>query len=113
MLHDLRLERDRFSIEAGLTKGRPLPRWFEEAPDPRPEDEFYLRAFYDLSSCRSVGFAIGPIPWRDIVHYADWVGLETDVAAAFVVVIRAMDSGFLEWQEKEQERLQKQRRARG
>ena len=56
-----------------------------------------------------MGFAIGPIPWRDIIHYADRAGLARDVAEAFVVIIKEMDAGYLEWQNKEQERIAAQK----
>ena len=56
-----------------------------------------------------MGFAIGPIPWRDMVAYADYVGLAPDVTAAFIVIIREMDAGYLEWQNKEQERVAAQK----
>lgn len=36
--------------------------------------------------------------------YAQWVGLAPDVTEAFILIIRLMDAGFLEWQAKEQER---------
>ena len=35
---------------------------------------------------------MGPIPWDRIAEYADRLGLERDVAAGFVLVIRTMDS---------------------
>ena len=98
------MQRDGFSIEAGIEKGRSLPRWFEDAPALSDGDDFYIKAFWDLSSGRPVGFSIGPIPWRDIILYSDRAGLASDVSAAFVVIIRAMDMGYLEWQAKEQER---------
>lgn len=91
-------------MEAGIKKGRPLPEWVLEAPDLAEGDDFFLKAFWDLSTGRQVGMATGPIPWRDILQYASYSGLERDVADAFVVIIRSMDAGFMEWQAKEAER---------
>lgn len=48
--------------------------------------------------------ALGPIAWRDMIMYADRAGLAPDVTEAFVVIIKEMDSGWLEWQAKEEER---------
>ncbi len=56
-----------------------------------------------------MGFAIGPIAWRDIILYADRAGLDPDVTEAFVVIIREMDGAYLEWQAQEQERLAAQK----
>lgn len=47
---------------------------------------------------------IGPIPWRDMVHYALFHELEDDVARAFVQVIREMDAVYLAWEAEEAER---------
>lgn len=52
-----------------------------------------------------MGFSIGPIPWRDIILYADHAGLALDVQQAFVVIIKEMDAGYLDWQFKEQEKV--------
>lgn len=94
-------------MESGIEKGRPLPQWVEEAPELAPGDEFYLTAFWDLSTCRDLGWGVGPIPWRDIILYADRAGLEEDTATAFVAIIRHMDTAYLRWQEQEQKRREK------
>lgn len=58
---------------------------------------FYIAAFWDLSTCRSFGMGIGPIPWRDIVAYARQARLAEDVASVFVYVIRQLDAEYLSW----------------
>lgn len=70
-----------------------------------PEDEFFLVAFDRLSTCRHMGMGFGPIPWRDIILYADRAGLEPDVHDMFVSVIRAMDNAWLQWQGEQQKRM--------
>ena len=62
-----------------------------------PGDEFYLTAFYELSTCRSIGWALGPIPWRDIIFYAHYAELEADLLPVFVLALRAMDAAYLEY----------------
>jgi hypothetical protein len=74
-----------------------------EEPDVLPGDEFYLEAFWDLSTCRASGMGIGSIPWRDIVFYADYMRLEPDIKQVFVPTIRAMDAVFLEHMDKKQQ----------
>lgn len=63
-----------------------------------------MKAFYDLSTCRSAGMGIGPIPWNAIIQYAGWYGLDRDVTEAFVDIIREMDSAYIEHTVEEQKR---------
>ena len=56
---------------------------------------FYLRAFSELSTCRQVGFDAGPIPWRDVVAYADRAGLDDDNERSFVAILRELDEAYL------------------
>lgn len=43
-----------------------------------------------------------------MVRYAEFHGLEDDVAVAFVYVIQAMDAVYLEWEQEEQARRRKE-----
>lgn len=69
-----------------------------------PEVGFaFARAFNDLSTCRSFGMGVGPIPWRDAVHYADRLGLEGGAALFFLDVIRELDRLYLLRLERERD----------
>lgn len=107
MLWELDYSDKGFSLESAIAKGRPLPKWAENEPVLCPGDEFYIKAFFDLSSCREVGMGIGPIPWRDILTYAIFFGLEEDLIDPFIQIIREMDSGYLKWQDQHQKKLAK------
>ena len=100
----MRCERDGFSIDAALDKGRDLPDWFLEEPPLLPGDQFYLDAFWDLSTCRPVGMSEGPIPWTSIVEYWRMSGLDDDTMELFVGVIRAMDAEYMIWRNDQAER---------
>ena len=89
--------------------GKPLPDWFYEQPQIDDNDYFYLEAFQELSTCRSSGMGIGPIPWRDIIEYARMYGLCNMMQDVFLRVIRSMDNKFLEWYNKETERKAKKK----
>lgn len=67
-------------------------------------DEFYLRAFWELSSERQFGQAIGPIPWSKIVIYGKRKKLDDSMLAVFEFVVRELDEAYLEWQRDEQRR---------
>lgn len=83
-------------MQVAIGKGRKPPRWFTDVPDAGPMDEFYLSAFWDLSTTRGIGFAPGPIPWNRIRDYAEYVGLDKDVGFAFAAVIRRLDVHYLD-----------------
>ena len=100
----MRYERDSFSIDAAIRKNRPLPDWFMDEPEIEPQDRFFIKAFFDLDTCRSVGMDIGRIPWSIIVQYSDRYKLDEDVSEAFVDIIREMDNAFLKWNLGERER---------
>ena len=91
-------------MKAAQAKGRELPDWYVEEPCLFPGDEFYLKAFWDLSTGRMIGFAIGPIPWRDIVVYAERAQLADDVAGVFIFVMREMDAAYLKYVADKQEK---------
>lgn len=59
---------------------------------------FYIDSFLELSSCRSSGFDIGPIPFTSIIQYASIYDVE-DVED-FVFLIRAMDNKFVQLMKK-------------
>ena len=68
-------------------------------------DQFYIRSFWALSSTRN--YELGPIPWDHIVEYGLHTGLDDDMIETFVVLIRAMDAGFLEYTVSELDRQRK------
>lgn len=103
MLWEMRYEKMSYSIEASIRKGRSLPEWYLDEPEIIPADAFYLKAFYDLSTCRQAGMGLGPIPWRDIKEYALFYKLDDDIIEAFVDIIMDMDRAYLEMKSEELE----------
>ena len=85
-----------WSVESGLAKGRAAPSWYYERPESEAGDDFYIAAFWELSTERAFGMSLGPIPWSVIVEYGMVHGLDDDVLAVFVQVIRQMDGAYLE-----------------
>ena len=64
-----------------------------------------MKSFYDLSTCRNVGMALGPIPWTAMNAYANHYRLAWDVAEAFIDIMREMDEAYISNQATEKERL--------
>jgi hypothetical protein len=95
-------------IDSALAKGRDLPPWALNEPPMFRGDDFFLMAFFDLSTCRALSDSgPGPIPWTAIIEYSDRAMLELDVEAGFVRIIRALDFVYLEWYAKKIKEMQK------
>jgi len=73
------------------------PKFLRERPSLLPGLEFYYEAFMDLSTCRSFGMGIGPIPMVAIWTYCDMLDLDDVTRGLMVDHVRAMDSAFLRY----------------
>jgi hypothetical protein len=89
-----------------------MPAWVDDCPSTEVVDDFFMAAFWDLSSCRQFGFGAGPIPWDTMVAYAEFHGLEYDVACVFIQIMREMDGVWLEWEAEEADRRKKEEQFR-
>jgi len=92
--------------EAMIERGQPLP---PEARTPEPGtdrdiEEWFFRAFHDLSTCRDYSFGVGPIPWIAIDRYSERAGLDDVNHDCFVYLMREMDSAYLRWEAAEEKR---------
>ena len=101
----MRHDRDGWAVESARAKGRPLPDWYLAEPELEPSDAYYLRAWSDLSTCRTV--ESGPIPWWAIQAYARHDGHSADMAEALVIIIRTMDEAYRRWAEDDRRRKSK------
>lgn len=90
----MRLEDEEYSIEQAEVKGRELPQWYLEEPPLYVGDDFYIKAFWRLSTCRPQGLTPGKIPWFALVEYGHHVGLDDDTIELFELVISAMDNAY-------------------
>jgi hypothetical protein len=79
-------------IEEGKEPSQP----FYEQPEILEAAEFYWQAFNELSSDRSMGMGLGPIPYSSIRAWADEHGVTgRDDFDFFHGVIRGVDTEFL------------------
>ena len=102
---ELRYQRDGHSIDTLLDRGvayESLPQWYREEPELESWDIFYHNAFWRLSTERSVGFAMGPIPHSKVLAYGYDAGLSSGTMVLFEAVIRHMDSAYVEWSSDQQ-----------
>lgn len=92
-----------------LKTGQPLPKAIQDAPELALGLEFTYTAFWEMGTCRPVGFGVGYIPWRDILKYAEHYHLDEEATEDFMFLIRAMDKAFME-QEMEKQKAGKEKR---
>ncbi len=114
-MYDLTYQQEGWASESGQyqrargTGGR-AQRFIEEEPGVERGDEFYLRAFWELSSERQFGQAIGPVPWSKIVQYGVRRNLDDAMMVVFESVVRNLDEAYLKWQRDQQKRRIEQTR---
>lgn len=102
---ELRYQRDGHSIDTLIQRGvayESLPEWYREEPELESWDLFYHNAFWRLSTERSIGFAMGPIPHSKIIGHGYEAGLDSSTMPLFEAVIRHMDSTYVEWSASQQ-----------
>lgn len=59
--------------------------------------ELYYDAFWDLNSCREVGFGLGPIPWTSIKDYAITFEFDTEQFEDLYYFVRSMDDVYMKF----------------
>jgi len=72
-----------------------IPPALQNIPDIKG-DEWILTAFWELSTCRSIGMGAGPIPWTSIKEYANELELEAITRELFFDAVRYLDIIYLE-----------------
>lgn len=88
-------EHERKIITDCYREGMPLPAKIRNAPELQIGLELYFDAFFELSTCRQVGFGLSPIPWSAIREYALTYGLDDVQTEDLTHHIRTMDEAFL------------------
>jgi hypothetical protein len=80
--------------------GMPLPEAYANKPTLLTGLEFYWKAFWELSSDRSLGMAEGPIPWSSLDRYAVRYDIFDEEFYRFSSIIRTMDSEYMKFRSK-------------
>ena len=74
----------------------PLPDTVANKPRLRVGLDIYWRAFWECSTNRDIGMAEGPIPWSVVDRWASRHGIEGEDFDRLVLIIKAMDSVYIE-----------------
>lgn len=82
-----------------------------ERPELDPAQLVVWKAFNDLHSCRSFGFAPGPIPWTAIRQWAhEHAVVDPDDFDDLVYLVSELDAAWLEHEAKAAENKSKKGR---
>lgn len=87
-------------IEQAVKFGLPIPSRIENAPSLLPGLELYYLGFLELTSSRSIGMGVGPIPWIAIEQYCQLKGLDEEQTEAMHHHIVTMDTVYMKHQAK-------------
>lgn len=86
------------SIIQQCVKSRlPLPDAIANAPELDLGLDLYFNAFMDLTTCRQLGMAEGPIPWTAIRHYCDEHDLDGEQRDDLFFHVRELDNVYLKF----------------
>jgi hypothetical protein len=90
---------ERNIIRDCMRRGLPLPDRIQNAPVLAPGLGLYLRAFYDLDSCRPIGMGEGPIPWSAIEQWCQALDLDEEESDDVHTLVRRLDNAYLRHRE--------------
>lgn len=82
---------------------RPIPDAIANAPKLPERLVIYYEAFWVLSSCRSIGFGVGPIPWTAVHEYCQYHGFDYDMEETMHHHVRAMDGEYMTYMSEKQD----------
>ena len=97
------MSRDGWAFPVRIAKGMKdaVPQWyFDGAPRLCAGSQVYIDAFWELSTERSFGDYLGPIPWSKIRLYAADLNLNRAVTTMFTLVIRELDEHYQDFTAK-------------
>ncbi len=80
----------------------PLPKRMQEAPELQLGMSFYMTAFFELHTCRSLGMGEGQIPWLAIRTYGMDLDMGEDEMEEFHFLVRELDAEYLNHRAKKE-----------
>jgi hypothetical protein len=83
-------------VERCVRARQPYPDAIANAPELEPGLNLFYMAFLDLTSCRTLGYAQGPIPWLAIHHYCEAHGIEGEQREDVFHHVSALDKAYLD-----------------
>lgn len=90
-------------LEQSYREGLPLPDAIQNAPELWPGLAFFLNAFMELTTCRTVGMGEGPISWIVVNTYCEAKGIYGDQRADMLYHIGSLDRTYIKFRSEEAE----------
>ena len=90
---------ERKILEQAFRQGMPMPSKIKNAPVLAMGLELFFNAWFELTSARSFGMGMGPIPWNIIQGYADRFELDDFQTEALHYHMGNMDMTYFKIQE--------------
>ena len=84
-------------IQQCMKQKKPLPEKIANAPELLLGLDLYYDSFWDLTTCRQVGFGVGSIPWASIRDYAVTFEFDEEQVDDLFYFIRMMDNAYMEF----------------
>lgn len=92
---------ERKIIELSIRQRLPLPDAIANAPELELGLDLFYTAFHDLSSCRTLGFGEGPIPWLAVDDYCRRQGITGVQREDMLYHVQQLDTVYLEYRAKQ------------
>jgi len=90
-------------IKQHLSAGLELPDRIQNAPQLELGNGLYWSAFFDLTTCRTTGWSVAPIPWTAMKEYSEVNEFDEYQTETLFFVVRAMDNAYMDWRAKKAE----------
>lgn len=84
---------------------QPYPDAIANAPELMTGLNLFYTAFMDLTSCRALGYAQGPIPWLAIHHYCEAHEIEDEQREDMFYHVSRLDKTYLDWSAEKAKKL--------
>ena len=88
---------ERDIVEKCIRARQPFPNAILNAPELQIGLNLFYVAFLDLTSCRTLGYAQGPIPWLAIHHYCDAHDITGEQREDVFYHVSHLDKAYLDW----------------
>lgn len=86
-----------------MRAGLPLPDRIQNAPKLWPSNGLYWSAFWDLTTCRTTGWSVAPIPWTAMKEYAEVHGFDERQTDFLFYIVRSMDNAYMDLRARKSE----------
>ena len=89
--------------DQAIRSGQPIPDRILNAPQLSECLEFFVTAFWELSTCRQLGMGEGPIPVTAIMEYGRFYDCNQEFTQDLIFYVSVLDAIYLKHQNRKTE----------